>query len=533
MKRISRLFTKTARAMVGLLTLFFTLNAAAAPLTLTFAWPQNVGPLNPHLYTPNQMFAQSMVYEPLVKYDAKGGVTPWLAQRWTISADGKTYLFTLRHNVRFSNNEPFTAQAVVANFQAILANRSRHAWLELANRIDSVEAVDEDHVKLHLKSAYYPTLQELALPRPFRFIAPSQFVAGGTRNGIKQPIGTGPWILKESQLGESDLFVRNPHYWGTEPTYQQIRVKVIPDPVSRAMALESGDVDLLYGIDGVVLPDTFERLKQQGQYHIRLSSPMQTEMIAINSQHPPLNDLAVRQAINRAVDKQTLVATLLHHTEQPAATLFARNVPYANFPLPPYHYDPSAAAQQLEQAGWHLERGQQWRTRQGQPLTLSLAYIGTDAVSKSLAEVIQGNLRHLGINLQLIAEEESSIYARQRNGQFDLIFNQSWGPPYDPHAFLSSMRAPSHADYQAQKGLPDKKIIDQEISQVLSSQNDSERQTLYKDILTRLHQDAVYLPLTYVPIMLIANRSLADFEFPPLSSDIPFEQMKPRSDVSP
>ncbi|MGS3108000.1 ABC transporter substrate-binding protein, partial [Escherichia coli] len=85
--------------------------AQAAPYQLTTAWPVNVGPLNPHLYTPNQMFAQSMVYEPLVKYQADGSVQPWLATRWRHSADGKTWWFTLRDDVAFSNGEPFNAQA--------------------------------------------------------------------------------------------------------------------------------------------------------------------------------------------------------------------------------------------------------------------------------------------------------------------------------------------------------------------------------------------------------------------------------------
>ncbi len=79
-----------------------------------------------------------MVYEPLVKYQADGSVQPWLAIRWHHSADGKTWQFTLRDDVTFSNGEPFNAQAAVANFQAVLANRQRHAWLELANQITDV-----------------------------------------------------------------------------------------------------------------------------------------------------------------------------------------------------------------------------------------------------------------------------------------------------------------------------------------------------------------------------------------------------------
>ncbi|PLK57150.1 nickel ABC transporter, nickel/metallophore periplasmic binding protein, partial [Klebsiella quasipneumoniae] len=125
--------------------------AQAAQHSLTTAWPVNVGPLNPHLYTPNQMFAQSMVYEPLVKYQADGSVQPWLATRWRHSADGKTWWFTLREDVTFSNGEPFNAQAAAANFQAVLANRQRHAWLELANQITDVRALSASELQLTLK----------------------------------------------------------------------------------------------------------------------------------------------------------------------------------------------------------------------------------------------------------------------------------------------------------------------------------------------------------------------------------------------
>ena len=258
--------------------------AQAAPYQLTTAWPVNVGPLNPHLYTPNQMFAQSMVYEPLVKYQADGSVQPWLATRWRHSADGKTWWFTLRDDVAFSNGEPFNAQAAAANFQAVLANRQRHAWLELANQITDVRALSATELQITLKSAYAPLLQELALPRPFRFIAPSQFIDGGTARGIKAPIGTGPWRLASSQLNQRDVLVRNERYWGRKPALQQITIKVIPDATSRAVAFETGEIDMLYGDEGLLPLDTFERFRHHPGYVARLSAPAEDKTAAPEKQ---------------------------------------------------------------------------------------------------------------------------------------------------------------------------------------------------------------------------------------------------------
>lgn len=136
-------------------------------------------------------------------------------------------------------------------------------------------------------------------------------------------------------------------------------------------------------------------------------------------------------------------------------------------------------------------------------------------------------MRRIGVDVALVGEEESSIYARQRDGRFGMIFNRTWGAPYDPHAFMSSMRVPSHADFQAQQGLADKSIIDKEISDVLETRDARQRQALYRDILTRLHNDAVYLPISYISMMVVAKPELGTIPYAPIASDIPFELITP------
>ena len=231
---------------------------------LTYSWPTNVGLLNPHLYAPNQMFAQASVYEPLVRYRDDGTIEPWLATAWTISRDGRTYDFALRPGVTFSDGTPFDAAAVKANFDAILANRSRHAWLDLTRQIDRTEIVGPLAFRLVLKAAHDPTLRELSLPRPFRFVSPAAMGEGGTTaGGIRAPVGTGPWRLVETRLGVSDTFAANPTYWGAKPAFERLVVKVIPDPNTRAIALQTGEVDLVYGAAGQIPSEAFLRLRDQ------------------------------------------------------------------------------------------------------------------------------------------------------------------------------------------------------------------------------------------------------------------------------
>ncbi len=201
--------------------------------------------------------------------------------------------------------------------------------------------------------------------------------------------------------------------------------------------------------------------------------------------------------------------------------------PYADIGLKPYIFDPDQASVLLEQGGWVLPKDGKIRMKDGKPLQIDLSFVGTDAVAKSISEIIQADLRKVGIDVALIGEEESSIYARQRDGRFGMIFNRTWGAPYDPHAFVSSMRVPSHADYQAQLGLPDKAEIDAKISQTLVETDEEKRRALYRDILTRLHKEAVYLPLTNVTAIAVAKPELGNIPFGAMASEIPFEKLVP------
>lgn len=492
-------------------------SATAAP-TLTFSWPTNAGPLDPRGYSPNQMYAQAMVYEPLVRYTAEGTLEPWLATHWSVSPDGKTYTFTLREHVQFSDGSPFNAAAAKANLDAVLANAKRHQWMELVSTLDRVEAPDEHTLVLHLKHPYYPTLMELAQVRPLRFAAPD------ARPGT--PVGTGPWVLAQTRRGEYDRFERNEHYWGAKPAYGAVLVKVISDPDSRAIALQTGELDLIQGAEGEISPGTFVRLRDAG-FNTAISAPLATRTVAMNTGQAPTNELVVRQAINQAVDKDTIIAKVLHGLEPRADALFSSNMPYANIGLKALPYDPDHARQALDVAGWKIPAGKTVREKDGQPLNTELVFLGTSALQKSLAEIIQGELAKVGIEVKLRAEEEGSLVQRQREGRFGMIFADTWGAPYDPHSFVSSMRYPGHADYMAQRGLPMKDAIDHEIAEVLGQTDEGKRAEGYREILTTLHDQAVYLPVSYLTAISVSAKGVDNVQFGSTLFDVPFEAMRP------
>jgi nickel transport system substrate-binding protein len=106
-----------------------------------------------------------------------------------------------------------------------------------------------------------------------------------------------------------------------------------------------------------------------------------------------------------------------------------------------------------------------------------------------------------------------------------MIFGDTWGAPYDPHSFCSSMRVPSHADYQAQLGLPVKAELDKKIGEVLVTVDETARQNTFRDILSTLHEQAVYLPLTYITGIMVHRKELNNVRFGPTKNEIPFENM--------
>jgi nickel transport system substrate-binding protein len=527
-------YIRLISCLFGMAAAFSLLFAWSSPCladtkTLNYSWPSNVGPLNPHLYSPNQMFAQAMVYEPLVRYGEGGQIIPWLAESWEISKDGKEYVFKLRQGVLFSDGTAFDAQAVKKNFDAIMANAKRHDWLNLVNEVHETSTPDNRTFRLVLKNAYYPTLQDLTLIRPFRFLAPSAFPdSGNTAEGIRKPVGTGPWMLAESKLAEYDVFVRNDRHWGEKPKVEKIVVKVIPDPHGRAIAFETGLIDLIFGPGGMIGLDTFKRFADSGKYETRISQPLATRALAVNSNRGPTKDLAVRQAMQHAFNKDTMIKGIFMNTEKKADTLFSSEMPYCKVGLKPFAYSPQQAENLLDGAGWKRSSDKAVRVKAGTELAVDFCFVGNDALQKSIAEAFQSEMNKVGIRVNLLGEENDSFLKRQKTGEFSLIFNDTWGAPYEPHATMSSMRVPSHADFQAQSGLPMKAELDAKITEVLGSVDESQRKTLYSYLLTTLHEQAVYLPLSFITNVFVHRGDLQGVTFGWTRYEIPFEKMEKR-----
>lgn len=488
---------------------------------LVFVNYRDIRDLNPHLYA-GEMYAQSILYDTLVSNTSEGYVG-CLAEDWTISEDGRTYTFNIRDGVTFSDGTPCDANAILANFNAILENRERHTWLEMMNLLVGVSAPDDDTFVIEMSEPYYPMLTELACIRPFAMISPNCMIDGSTKDGVNGYIGTGPYVLTDFVTDEYAVFERNENYWGEKPAIRRITVKVIPDNQTRIMALENGEIDLIFG-KNMLDADAISQYVDSDKFTVGLSDPTSTRHIVLNTTHDILGDKSVRQALQHATNRQAISEGIFYGLEPAADTLYSTTVPYCDVGLEPYAYDADKAARLLDEAGWTMG-SDGVRAKDGQKLALDLLYNSDSVTEKTISEYLQSEYLKLGISLNIHGEEEQSYRDNMKAGNFDMVFNICWGMPYDPQSSLAAMRAPVYGDYAAQQGLEDKAEIDQAITDILTSTDETKRQELYTFVLTRLHEDAVYIPLTFETNKALYTSDLKGVHFGTDQYDVDFASM--------
>ncbi len=475
--------------------------------TLVVSYSADTGDLNPHLYN-SPMWVQSLVYEGLTRF-VNGEVVPGIAKSWEISEDGKTYTFHLDENNVFSDGTPVNAEIVKKNFDAVLANKERHEWMETYQVLDSAEVVDEYTVQLNLKAPFSGLLQELALSRPTRIGGEAIFPEdGATSEKIEEPVGSGPWKQIEHVESQYALFERNDNYHGTKPSYKYLKVMIIPDINTAANSLKAGEIDMIYDIESQMTGDVFNELKAAG-FEAELSEPVTTNMILVNTNSGPTKDLNVRLALEYCIDKESISENIYGGLQPVADYLMNPKTPYCDLPdLPVYEHDTEKAEELLEEAGWILEEGNDVRTKDGEELILRFLYEGDNDSVKTMGQVIQAECAEVGIKVEMVAQDATNYGNSQKEGLFELLQAETWGDPFDPHSYLSSFRTSSHGDYAAQLGLENKKEIDDTITKALNSTDENEVARSYEYVLSTLTEQAVYVPVTYTTKAYVYNKDV-------------------------
>jgi len=372
-----------------------------------------------------------LVFDNLVYLDAAGDPQPWLAKSWTISSDGKTYVFHLRDDVTFSDGARFDAEALRVNLEHMRdpATRSPLAARYIAPYLDG-RVVDEFTFEAHLSQPYTPLLNVLAQSW-LAMLSPKQ-IRENPRSAVAAPIGSGPFVLETYTRQQGVRFVRRPDYhWAPDylrhagPAYlDRIEVDFIPEALVRYSGLASGQYDFTLEAP----PQNAAAIRADPQLvldrRIRQGNPYRG--LAFNTEKPPFDDVRVRRAVALAVDREGIVQVVGFGEYQPKADFLSATTPdYDPSFRHVLDYDPAAANRLLDEAGWTDRDRAGYRTKGG--VRLGAEFLSTTLFTPSAVVVaLQSDLKQVGFDLGLVLLPQTEITDRRNAGTYQAIAAGVW-----------------------------------------------------------------------------------------------------------
>lgn len=478
---MKKLVTLALVAMMILSSFVFASAETTYKDTIIYAVGSDQNTLDPAMNTSNQLVL-SQVYGTLFKKDAEGKLYGDLATEWTIGEDGLSIAFTLREGVTFHNGKAFTANDVKASYDRILANPDAFTNSAVFANVTEIEAVDDLHVTLHLSAPDGSLMSNLA-GIACTYICDADYIAQ-YENGVlgttpETTNGTGPYKLTYWEMNEEMRLEANENYYGDIPVTKNVVFKIVPDQAARAIAVETGEVD----IAAAVSPADFQRLQGTEGLNCIATLGNGMSLFYFNCARGICVDTNVRKAIHHAVDIETLVSSLYGGLgEKPCYSTVAPNsVGYKNNGRIPY--DPELAKQMFEEAG---VAGQTIKI-----LTTALYNQGVQC-----AEAIAPYLREAGMEAEVTIVEDAEFVEV-------VIANPPSENPYDMY-ICGAGAAALDAD-ETRLGYADPTSVDshnaysnEKVSELLNATT----QTMDQDERQRLFEEAIEIMFIEDPACL-------------------------------
>ncbi len=436
------------------------------------------------------------VFDPLVWQPSAGKFEPGLAESWQISADAKTYTFKLRKDVKFHDGTPLNAQAVKFTFDRIAdpATKSQLA-ISLLGPYEGTDVVDDATVRVRFKTPYAPFLDSVSVPY-LSPVSPDAVRKAGKDFGSTALVGTGPFKFESYRSDAEVVLVKNDDYkWGPAhlksrgaPYLDKIVWRIIPESTTRIATAESGELKF---VEDVPTQD-YQRVKSAGS--LTVLDPLQAgsgHSMMMNVQNPPLDDVRVRRAIEWAVDKNAMNQTVWNGVFKPSCSAITPNVlGYDAKMCDKYKYDATRAAALLDEAGWRLSTATGVREKDGLPLKLGLYFRSDSDNARNMATFLQGNLKPVGIQLDLQGLARAGYFDAVRAGKHHMQFWwESHGDPDVLRILVHSSNANGGTNRSRYKNAEMDRLIDD-----AAAQTDVEkRKALYSQIQNKLLDEAVMI----------------------------------------
>lgn len=471
--------------------------AAGTGGTVTTGVRTDFQPINP--ITAGDQYTIELInytlFTPLIQYDEKLTPKPFLAEKWDMTDTAVT--FTLRHDVKWHDGQPVTAEDVKFTFDMAkdpaTASLIGSAYLPM---VKGAEVVDSYTIHFSFVAPHAQALEDFWwAPAPKHLL--QNVSAQDMRNAPynRAPVGSGPYKFSQWQANQRLVVERNPAYpagLGGPPTLDRVVFRIIPEPSTMLTELITGGVQ----VDVPVAPDQSKQLKTQPDINFISFPGKSVYYIGWNNKRAPFTSAAVRRALAMAVNRSEIIDALLLGQGTPAASTVPPWSPLYPKDIQPLPYDITGAGQLLDTEGWKDTNGDGIRDKGGKPLRFTLM-TSDNPLNRSVAEVLQSQFKKLGVDAQVRILEFQTLLAQHKSRDFDAVFT-SWvldnfqmasAPAALMHSKLASVPNSSN---RSSVNIPE---LDKLIDKAQAATNEEEARAVWRDLTNVLQREQ---PLTFV-----------------------------------
>ncbi|WP_028401360.1 glutathione ABC transporter substrate-binding protein [Ectobacillus panaciterrae] len=467
--------------------------------TLVVARQSDATKLDPQFITdiPSANVIYQKVYETLVTPDKDMRPQPLLATEWK-QADNTTWEFKLRKGVKFQDGADLNAEAVKKTFERLLDPKTGSPQREKFAMIKEIKAIDDYTVQFILSYPYAPLLSILG-SNEGSILSPKALQEDSSKLA-QHPVGTGPYVFDSWKSGEEIVLKKNPEYWGKKPNIDKVVFKVVPEDATRIAMVETGEASIT---DQVPVTE-IARIESSSTMKLYRTEGLAVEYVGFNVTKKPFDNVKVRQAISHAIERKSIIKGVYNNVGKLANSAMSSKVFGYSENVKPYNYDVNEAKKLLKEAGY--ENG------------LDLTLITSDRKERiNMAEVIQSQLKGIGVNVKVQVLEYGAYIDAINNGKDDLFIG-GWGNAtgdgdYNQYnLFHSASRGPAGNSF-----FYNNPKADSLIEAARREQDEKKRQKLYEEVMQLEMQDAVYIPIRVYEHLAVSNKSVDNFWLSPVN----------------
>lgn len=453
----------------------------------------DINGLDPH-YSPD-ISVNNLIYETLVTRDKNMNIIPLLATKWE-QLDDLTWKFELRQGVKFQDGTPFDANAVKKTFQRLLDPELAVPQANDFAMVKDVEVLDKYTVQFHFKYPFSPFLSILSSVEG-SIISP-KLLDLNKKGELKQMVGTGPFALDSWKSNDQFVLVKNNQYWGNMPKLEKVTFKVVPETSTRISMVETGEADVAEQVP----VSEIDRIMSSNTMKLYRSESLGVEFIGFNTKKKPFDDVRVRQAISYAINKEDIISGVYNNIGKLTNTPITPGMLGSTPDIKGYPYDPNKAKDLLKEAGYpNGIKTTIWTSDKKEMVTL--------------AEVIESQLKGIGIDVEVNVLEFASFYDEINKGNQDMFINY-WGNlsgdgDYNQFSLFHSSSFGSGGNrlfYSNQK-------VDKLIEQARQEKDQSKRSKLYAEAQKLEMEDAAMIPYRVQENLAAVNNSVKNYWIDP------------------